>query len=196
MTPPHQLLRYGFPRTHLIPFLQANHSSTGLCAEIGVREGRFSQLFEMHWRGNIYLIDPYIYYPDDEYPETDKYSQSENDELYFNLIRAHAHNPKVNVLRMTSLDAAPHFPDGSFDFVYIDANHTEKHVSADIAVWWPKIRLGGILCGHDYIPNNSWCSVQSVVNDFSASQKLPLCITCEPDFPSWVIQKPDNYDAT
>jgi len=36
------------------------------------------------------------------------------------------------------------------DLVYIDANHLEHAVYADIQAWYPKIRKGGILCGHDW----------------------------------------------
>jgi hypothetical protein len=41
--------------------------------------------------------------------------------------------------------------DGELDFVYLDADHTYEAVKADIAAWWPKVRVGGTLGGHDYI---------------------------------------------
>jgi len=34
--------------------------------------------------------------------------------------------------------------------VFIDANHSYEYVLADIIAWYPKIKIGGILCGHDY----------------------------------------------
>jgi|ETNvirenome_6_85_1030632.scaffolds.fasta_scaffold109705_2 predicted O-methyltransferase YrrM len=37
----------------------------------------------------------------------------------------------------------------SFDFVFIDADHTTEGVLADIAAWRDKVRPGGMLCGHD-----------------------------------------------
>ena len=39
--------------------------------------------------------------------------------------------------------------DESFDLVFIDADHKYSSVVDDIKAWWPKVRKGGILCGHD-----------------------------------------------
>jgi predicted O-methyltransferase YrrM len=49
-----------------------------------------------------------------------------------------------------SLTAAATFEPGSVDLVFLDASHDEAAVAADIAAWWPTLRPGGILAGHDY----------------------------------------------
>jgi len=36
------------------------------------------------------------------------------------------------------------------DFVFIDAGHSYQSCRRDIESWLPRIRPGGILCGHDY----------------------------------------------
>lgn len=54
------------------------------------------------------------------------------------------------LLRGPSVTAATAIADSSLDFVFIDADHTYEAVSADLAAWWPKVRPGGILSGHDY----------------------------------------------
>ena len=50
----------------------------------------------------------------------------------------------------TTLACAGRYADGAFDFVYVDAGHSRREVLADLAAWWPKVRAGGVMAGHDY----------------------------------------------
>lgn len=70
--------------------------------------------------------------------------------------RAAAHqvaeqNTCVRIVEGQSLDVAADQLDGTFDFVYIDASHDYRSVSDDLAAWWPKVKAGGVLAGHDYV---------------------------------------------
>lgn len=56
---------------------------------------------------------------------------------------------KVTPKRMDSLAAAAAFADATLDLVFIDADHSYEAAKADIAAWRPKVKPGGILCGHD-----------------------------------------------
>jgi hypothetical protein len=74
--------------------------------------------------------------------------------------------PYFKPLKLTSLDAAAKFKDASLDFVFIDAGHEYDSVKADILAWYPKLKLGGILAGHDYYPHApTWGDVYRVVNE-------------------------------
>lgn len=57
---------------------------------------------------------------------------------------------QVRVFRLLSVEAATLFPNEYFDMVYIDALHTYEAVTQDIKAWLPKVKMGGILGGHDY----------------------------------------------
>ena len=74
----------------------------------------------------------------------------------FNLHHYHAarkvnNTAEIEVCRNFSTTCAPLYPDGSFDFVYVDARHDYASAMEDIRAWWPKVRRGGILAGHDYV---------------------------------------------
>lgn len=73
----------------------------------------------------------------------------------------------LNVHEMDSTQAASLFEDESVDFVFIDGDHTEQKVFADCYAWWPKIKPGGVLAGHDY---NEPC-VKNAVTRFGETVK-------------------------
>ena len=54
-------------------------------------------------------------------------------------------------MRMYTTEAAKLVPDDSLDFIYVDARHDYCGVREDLREWWPKLRMGGILAGHDYL---------------------------------------------
>lgn len=56
---------------------------------------------------------------------------------------------QIRPLLMDSVSASRFFKDNYFDFVFIDASHDYESVKADIEAWLPKVRTGGIICGHD-----------------------------------------------
>lgn len=55
----------------------------------------------------------------------------------------------IQPMIMESVVAASKFEDKSLDLVFIDGDHRYDFVKQDILRWLPKIRDGGILCGHD-----------------------------------------------
>lgn len=77
------------------------------------------------------------------------------------------------VLQMRSVYAANDVDDGSLDFVFIDADHSYQGCKADIAAWLPKLKAGGLLCGHDY-GNTAFpgFGVDQAVNEFVAKHGL------------------------
>lgn len=70
----------------------------------------------------------------------------------------------VYPLTVTGARAALLFPDESLDFVFVDADHRYESVTADLRAWWPKIRPGGAMAGHDY--DTHWPEVVRAVDDF------------------------------
>lgn len=56
----------------------------------------------------------------------------------------------VQIMPYDSLNASVRFPDGHFDFVFVDASHRLEPTKADIRLWSHKMKATGILAGHDY----------------------------------------------
>lgn len=57
---------------------------------------------------------------------------------------------RAKMLRMTGVKASMSFLDESIDFCYIDGDHSLEGIYMDIKSWMPKIKIGGIISGHDY----------------------------------------------
>lgn len=60
----------------------------------------------------------------------------------------------VEIIRDFSVEGSQRFEDGYFDFCYLDAAHDYQSIKEDLAAWWPKIKSGGILSGHDWFPDH------------------------------------------
>lgn len=73
-----------------------------------------------------------------------------------------------------------------FDLVFIDADHRAEPVAKDIAAWWPNVRPGGWLGGHDILRFRD-DGVGRAVRDFVVGARLPL----ELDHGwTWFVRKP------
>ena len=82
----------------------------------------------------------------------------------------------ITPMRMTSEEASKKFEDESVDFVFIDASHLYKDVKNDLKNWYPKVKRGGIIAGHDYVPGHpeSDIGVVRAVNEFFNSGALEI----------------------
>lgn len=76
--------------------------------------------------------------------------QAATDNVYESVVAKFGTDPRVQIVRKASLEAAPAFADGSLDWVYVDGLHFVDEVRADLKAWAPKLKLGGVLCGDDY----------------------------------------------
>jgi len=54
------------------------------------------------------------------------------------------------MIRMTSIQAANTMTDSTLDFCYIDGDHSLEGIYEDLKSWIPKVKIGGIIAGHDY----------------------------------------------
>jgi glycosyltransferase involved in cell wall biosynthesis len=86
----------------------------------------------------------------------------------------------VCLLAMPSPVAADLFADDSIDFAFIDAAHDYHNVRTDLQAWWPKVRPGGMLAGHDYTNSHPdvICAVDAFFDAAPESLRSPCAQTC------------------
>lgn len=101
----------------------------------------------------------------------------------------------VDARRVRSPEAATAFADGSLDFVFIDGAHEREAVERDIQGWWPKVKPGGLMAGHDYFRYGGaeHPGVKQAVDAFVRSHGLGYAFRT--DRSSWMIYKSIEIDG-
>lgn len=143
--------------------------------EVGVCDGRYSQILMQKIPGlHLIGIDPYASYH--EY--SDFRRQPTLDDKLKTARERLIEYKNYSLILGWSVEVASFLPDNFFDFVFIDANHKYQYVLEDIRAWYPKVRKGGILSGHDYYESESGrMGVVKAVNEFVAEKGLQLQTT-------------------
>jgi len=104
-----------------------------------------------------------------------KWVETDWDRTYMYVCRLMRFFPKLHVVRATSIEGSKVFPDGYFDLVFIDADHWYYNAIADIKAWYPLVRSGGIMSGHDYLDDEPrGYGVQTAVNEFFAGKEVEI----------------------
>lgn len=78
---------------------------------------------------------------------------------------------RVQVLQMPSIEAAKRVGPDVLDFVFLDGNHGYKYVREDILMWWPKVKIGGLVIGDDYRNKPTYGVIQAVQELFNGAHK-------------------------
>lgn len=158
------------------------------CAEIGVLEGHFSDAIMKQNPQSLLLVDPWIEQSANIYPgDHNNVNQAQCDARFAHVMNKYKTEARVRVMRDFSFSASQKTPDRSLDFVYIDAVHTMESVLIDMTSWWPKVRAGGILAGHDF--TGKYTGVKMAVDSFcKVTNNNIYLLTMEP-WASWAIRK-------
>jgi hypothetical protein len=139
---------------------------------------------------HLYLVDPYALDSDDtEGADHWGVNAPPLAQLEIEARERLAKYPRqVTFVKLTSVAASssPSIP-AEVDFVYIDSNHNYRAVTENIRAWWPKIRPGGVLGGHDFYNGyaRSHDGVVKAVTEFAVLNRLALQV----ELPDWWVQK-------
>src|ERR1700674_3826178 len=180
----------------------------GTAVEVGVFRGVFSRQLLERWDGRkLILVDPWRHLED--YLDSWNLSDSEMEGNYQETLKVLApFEERIQVLRMRTQEAAALVPHASCDFIHIDANHSYEAVKHDLLLWFPKLRVGGLMSGHDYfdaladehlepifqnnrsIPRELLTSygVKTAIDEFALSHGITVSLILEHE-PTWYFIK-------
>lgn len=136
-------------------------------AEIGTYIGHNARIMlkRMHIK-RLYLIDPYdnAVLEDIGFDKIDsEYKKAQQ--------RVKNWKDKVTFVLKYSDKATNDVPD-NLDFIYIDGNHDYEFVKKDIELYYPKVRKGGVVAGHDFVASEQ--GVIRAVLEFVDEKNLEL----------------------
>mgnify|MGYP002626757629 CR=1 FL=1 len=107
----------------------------GVCAEIGVWKGDFSErILAVTAPRALHLVDPWQFM----------------DTMFEQVRERFRGRTNVEFHRGYSDSVLTQFNDGYFDWVYIDGNHYYEYVRRDLDLAFQKVRPGGYITGDDY----------------------------------------------
>jgi predicted O-methyltransferase YrrM len=153
----------------MIKFLVKLNWKNLVGAEVGVLAGENSaNMLDLLNIKILYAIDPYL-----------DVDSGISKKIAFKLLE----NKPVKWFIEKSVDASKKISE-PLDFVYIDAGHDYDNVKADVQAWYPLVKTGGIIGGHDFTLTAHDGLTEAVI-EFAKSKKIRLNISC-PDW--WVIK--------
>jgi len=136
-----------FSAPGLIPLVQAlGLGVKGL--EIGACRGENAVKFleQCPNIARLDMIDPYIEYTDVN-GSSSQNTLNRSQQINAENIAPFGDRAKTYVC--TSMEYVKQVPDGYYDYIFVDGNHSYSFVREDVFAWYPKLRSGGLFAGHD-----------------------------------------------
>lgn len=157
-------------------------------AEIGVLRGRLADLV-LAGRPSLGFVMVDNWRSSEDQPE--QYKATQDEHAFADKVRAAKHEAearavaarygsRVKVLAQDSTEAARSIRDRSLDLVFLDGDHSEPGVAADLAAWTIKVKIGGWIGGHDYgnaDPRYDFSGVARAVDRVFPGRELDLNFT-------------------
>lgn len=149
--------------------LAARENPRGVVVEIGTCGGHFTEQILVTWPTCSRLITVDCWAP---YASVPAFTADVQEQRFQNTTAKFAEQSNVEIVRQYSHVAAEAVPDASVDFVYIDGDHDRAAVLLDLQSWFPKLKRGAIMAGHDY-----YGDLKLAVEQFCAENGLDVLAT-------------------
>ena len=106
-------------------------------------------------------------------------------EQYLHACRLMRFFPQLHIVKTTSIIASQLFDKPYFDLVFLDAGHQYPSVIEDINAWFPLVKEGGFLSGHDY--EKDWYPDVKIAVDEIFGDRITIVDTV------WFIKKMEDF---
>lgn len=190
---------FDFSRDYLPIVVKDTLDKTNLnILEVGVEYGGYLDIYYPQFEEvteKFYLVDLWqTEGNDDHFTKFD----GQVEKGYARVKQLYGKNPKIKMCKGSSTNKSKDFDDEFFDYIYIDADHTKEAVLEDLNAWYPKVKKGGIIAGHD-----TYCDPQNVSYEFfdvegaleeffSEEQQEQIYLTNEYAYKTWVYIKSEE----
>ena len=187
-----ELIGNNLTRSH-IPQIIKKFYPNPILAELGVFQGNGIEFLLTCNPNKIIGID--LWKGDGKIATTDGLPDHIMQEYYELVCNKFKNDSRVEIIRDRTSTSAKNYPNNYFDFVFIDGDHTYNGTFEDIINWYPKVKHGGIISGHDYFQHTSSYKfgVIEAVNDFvfQNTEIDKIYVSNEKIAPCWFIVKID-----
>jgi len=93
--------------------------------------------------------------------------------IYETFLKNTAHvKDYITTITGNSKEVYKQFKNESIDYLFIDGDHSHEGFKEDIKLWYPKVKIGGIVSGHDYIWGGN--GVKPIIDSFSLFKAQPF----------------------
>lgn len=142
-------------------------SSSYLCDQVAMRRPDIEVFIVDTWRGSKNELDTF-------------HKLAKTEDIYALFLENMGYR-KFKAIRQPSDEASKLFQSASIDVMFIDMEHTFEAVTQDIRLWFPKVKTGGWIAGHDY--RKSWPGVVKAVRGQFDTNRIVSQNNC------WMVQK-------
>lgn len=140
--------------------------------EIGSYMGESTLMFASSGLFNqIYAIDPFVIdeeFSNDTLRKDKKYTGYDSFDISIFVEKEFKTNTRyfdnITLVKEYSFNCADSFVNNTVDFIYLDGEHTYEALKQDLELFLPKLKVGGVISGHDYYPER-WPGAVKAVNE-------------------------------